>query len=182
MEIQTFGAGNNIIAAGCKGTVGDGSCYFDEFVRHISPQWTGHTSPEVGTNLDLDVEETTPKLQNVGYNYATHQGLLLPSVFKESSEGTLNELFEKIGDRINACRSDAIKKGDTTKIAQELERAKECLAGARKARLADEAKAVIAGVKKKVIEMKQAFVRTLNSKPATQTFALPDVADLFPPL
>jgi hypothetical protein len=46
MEVLRLGNGKTLVAPGCRGTVPDGSCYFDEFCKHIQMKkvWQGRTS------------------------------------------------------------------------------------------------------------------------------------------
>lgn len=106
MSVDAFGVGNTVIANGCRGSVGDSSCYFDEFIREISPQWTGSTS--VGTDLDPPVESTVQDLVNNGnYDYIERQDLLFPldpATFPKKRKAPFGTVFNAVGNRIEAAR------------------------------------------------------------------------------
>jgi hypothetical protein len=143
MSVEAFGVGNTGIANGCKGTVGDGSCYFDEFVKEISPDWSGSTS--VGQDLNPPVETTVDDLvANGDYDYVAHQDKLFPKLFPDARSGTYGDVFQALGDKIKACR---IKTGDI-KLGTLLVNARYAISMVHDARRAEQAGNLIDEVNK----------------------------------
>ena len=152
MEVLALGPDKTNIAAGCKGSVGDGSCYFDEFVRRISPDWEDSTT--IGTELNPDVEATVSKLESSGYDYVTPQDKLFPSIFDGKTTQPFSKVLQAVGDSIEGCRKTL--GGD--EIIQQLDKARYSLDMVREVRLADQAKATVAGVNKMIAQQGKTFV------------------------
>ncbi|KAK3708150.1 hypothetical protein LTR37_011654 [Vermiconidia calcicola] len=155
MDIQANSQGGNLIAAGCKGTVQDGSCNFNEFLKHISPGSPGTITSIIGTDLDPDVDTAVKALQNSGYNYAADQRLLLPSLFppnetkeEKKIKKPFGEIWKGTGDVINTCRT---KLGDVN-MGSKLDQVRYCMTMVHLARQSEQAKGVIDRVNKYLLK------------------------------
>lgn len=157
MEVQLFGPTKTTIGPGCKGTVGDGSCYFDEFVKHISPTWKGSTT--IGTNLEPDAQTIATALQQskgaMPYNYVTDLRQLLSGV-NPTEKATFSLVWTGLGDAINTCRNNAA----FPKVALQWANVKQSMGMVHDARWSDQAAAMINNVNEELADLKAGFVRT----------------------
>ncbi len=154
MDVETLGVGNTVMAPGCRGTVGDGSCFFDEFLRYITPKWRGSTS--VGTNLDPDVETTASDItQNSGYKFNVRQDKLFATKFAKGVQPNFGAFWAAVGDVIQSSRKTL---GDS-KVAQALSKARYCFTITHDARRSDMAPHMIKGVNDLISKQGQSFVR-----------------------
>ena len=151
MEIKTLGIANVVIAAGCKGTVGDGSCYFDEFVKYISPLWKIPTEQDgttigtkIGNDLDPDVDKAVQALDTAAYNSVTSADKLYPTVFKSPSGNPLAPLLQAVGESINSCRLHL----SDDKLGQQFKNTQYCSSVIHQARLAEQDTSLVTEVKK----------------------------------
>jgi hypothetical protein len=53
---------DELTVARCVGSLPDRSCTFDQFMRHIIPDWTGSTN--VGNNMSPDLHSTAAQLRS----------------------------------------------------------------------------------------------------------------------
>lgn len=156
MDIEAFGPLNQLIASGCRGSVGDGTCHFDEFVRHISPKFRGSTN--IGQDLNPDVDNAVQQLRSRGYKPEVKAHILFPSVFVDDGQPpSLAKIVEEVGDTIKACRS---KLGDG-KLGQNLYKARYAMDITQEARQADQAAGKIREIKQKIIALGKTFVRDI---------------------
>lgn len=103
MNVDAFGAQHTVLAAGCKGTVGDGSCYFDEFLKYISPKWTGSTT--TGTDLKPAIGKTATELGAGQYDGVTPQRSLFPNDPQMTGNPVkFKVIMTALGDNIKQCR------------------------------------------------------------------------------
>ncbi|KAK3680430.1 hypothetical protein LTR37_021241 [Vermiconidia calcicola] len=185
MDIQANSQGGNLIAAGCKGTVQDGSCNFNEFLKHISPVSPGTTTSIIGTDLDPDVESAVKALQNSGYDYDIDQRTFLPSLFDPNETAKEKKKFNKkpfsviwkgMGDVIKGCRKTL---GDVN-MGSKLDNVRYCTNMVHYARQSENAAAVIDKVND-YLTRKRGFTFTVETKTVTapttgQTWREIDVA------
>ena len=143
MDVHVYGSSQTRLAPGCKGSVGDGSCYFDEFVKHVSPKW--HDSTSVGTDLEPDVEAASQDLRKTDYNGHIDQEVLFAHEpwASRSQPAPFPPMIEAIGNNIQACRQQA---GADPKVATLLDKSREAIAMVHFGRLADQEDRVIDGV------------------------------------
>jgi len=144
MNVEAFGAQHTVLAAGCKGTVGDGSCYFDEFLKHIFPAWKGSTT--VGTNLSPDVDATAKELAALKppYTGSTVHGKLFPGdkAFQDAKAGPqFPKVMQTLGNNIRNCR---VKLGDNDDFLN----CRKATSMVHAGRVADQAHFIIEGVNK----------------------------------
>lgn len=150
MEILAFGhdstGSSGAIAAGCKGTVIDGSCYLDEFLKHIqkvganSAAWTGMI-PGVGPNMFPDVFDTAAELSSSTYSNNHDAQKLFPHAGLSHSPA-FSAVYQLVTDRIQLCRQQL---GDG-ELRQELNGIRQAMIMVHDTRVADHAKTCIDGV------------------------------------
>jgi len=177
MDLKAFGhdsAGNSGgIAAGCPGTVSDGSCYFDEFLKHIqhvgknSRRWTGKTS--VGSWTDPDVFDTARELSGSTYKNTPDASKLFPNLFgSHDPMPGFGKVYDAVTDRIQACRQ---RVGDGA-LRLELDAVREAMFVIHDVRVADQAKTCIAGINAELTARGVSWVSTFLSPSATKNTIL----------
>lgn len=106
MDISAYGVGATGIATACRGSIRDGSCTFDELMKHIhgsTPIWEGKT--DIEDNLSPDPMHAADQLRNGGYNNVwKHKNLLPQMEITKNKSPSLREVFGLITDRIQAAR------------------------------------------------------------------------------
>jgi len=143
MNVAAFGAEHIKLAQGCKGTVGDGTCYLDEFLKHITPDWTGSTT--VGTNLSPDIYTTAGELSAglTPYEGLIDQHALFPSgpAFDNTpgSRAQLGTVLNALADNLDDCRRQI---GDT----EDFQNCRRSTEMAHVARSQDNSQRIIEGV------------------------------------
>lgn len=138
MDVSAHGVGaTNGIAIGCRGSNSDGSCQFDELIRHIyktgpnTPPWSGST--DIGDDFFPDPVHAAEELHNSGYKNTYNSGKLFPNIWPTSEQTTLSALLSAVTDRIQAARQ---KLGDDF-FDRELKSARSAITVATEARLFD---------------------------------------------
>ena len=163
MDVQAYGHGNTEIARGCKGSLADRSCTFNEFLRRITRKWHGTISIS-DTDLDPDVENAVQALRNSGYDYTVNQDRFLPSYFGSEFAAPFSDIWKAMGDVIKACRQ---KLGDVN-MGSKLDKVRYCMTMVHYARQSDQAMSLINAINQSLHEGSLKFVR--NSR--TSAFLL----------
>ncbi|KAJ5638945.1 uncharacterized protein N7484_006807 [Penicillium longicatenatum] len=145
MDIEAFGARPEMIAPNCFGSVPDGTCYLDEFIKHL--QRDGHELPEGQDTTAgkyfypdaVDMADEIGKLQVSDGKGGTKDFIpnqdpekILPGAFTEPNP-RIADVMSKITDKMQAARrhlgDDAVKDG--------LAEARNAIQGAHEGRLAE---------------------------------------------
>ena len=177
MDLKAFGhdstGTSGSIAAGCPGTMSDGSCYFDEFLKYIqhvgmnSRRWTGKTS--VGSWTDPDVFDTARELSSSTYKNTHDASILFPNLFGfDDPNPGFSKLYDAVTDRIQACRQ---RVGDGA-LRFELDAIGQAMFLIHDVRVADQAKTCIAGINAELTARGVSWVSTFLSPSTTKNIIL----------
>ncbi|KAL4812587.1 hypothetical protein BDW67DRAFT_126070 [Aspergillus spinulosporus] len=140
MDIQAFGARDEMIAPNCFGTVPDGTCYFDEFLEYIQKDGKTITSglpTSIGKYFWPDAvsaAQEIEKLNGGGFVPDTDAHKLFQTGTFTVGNPQLSAILDMFTDKIQAAR---IKLGDDA-LSDGLEEARTAITGVHQARVADQ--------------------------------------------
>lgn len=115
LEIQAFGPGQTTIGAGCLGSMPDKTCTFDEFMRHVTTDGTGTTG--LGQKKFFPLIETGKELSDKRCcnRFVWHK--LMPKDYANGDEVGFTEFWERLTNKIQACRKKAAELGKDVETA-----------------------------------------------------------------
>ncbi|PWY65641.1 hypothetical protein BO94DRAFT_338998 [Aspergillus sclerotioniger CBS 115572] len=154
IDIMANDPATRVIAVGCDGTGPGNTCYFDEFLRYIqktgkkTKAWTGSTT--VGEDLTPNVLATAEELATGGVaktpsRYSnTADVTKLCKALKNKGPVNYDTLMTTVVDSIQSSRAKVASSTEVN-IDTELNGAREALTITHKARVADNAAAIIKG-------------------------------------
>jgi hypothetical protein len=157
MDISAHGVGAaGGIAVGCRGSNPDGSCTFDELMKHIhkvkdgAPVWSKNT--DIGDELFPDPKHAADQLDKHGYNNAWDFGKLFPNIpAQRNQQPSMSKVFGAVTDRIQAARQTVARQGlGNDHFVRELTSAQLMLTCATEARLSEQAKSRISEINKEL--------------------------------
>ena len=155
MDVQAYEFGFTLIAPGCKGSIADGSCSFDELLKYLQRsghEWTGSTT--VGQKLNPEVGSTAAELSASGYK-CNFEPLKLFTNNILPTQTNFPTMFGQVVDNIQECR----KKFTDAALTDGLTKARYAMTCMQRARFADQSENLIKDLNQQLASKGATWVR-----------------------